>query len=78
MNRKKQGINEKEIDKKVKLLKKRIYESGLRNDFIAKKAGISNIYLSYIINRKRTPKGILNIIEKINTTLDKLICPHKS
>jgi len=50
-------------------LKKEIQKRGLRQDWIAKKLGVSDAYLSLILNNKYTPKNP-KIFEKIRKVIN--------
>ncbi|MBW7888065.1 MAG: helix-turn-helix domain-containing protein [Bacteroidetes bacterium] len=50
-------------------LKKQLYNSGLRQNFVAQKVGISDSYLTRILNGTRTPKD-QSIIERIKNAIE--------
>jgi hypothetical protein len=69
----------KEIIKKAKETKQRLDKSGFKYEFISAKVKIkSKSYFSQIINGKKKYPYVLTILDRINETLDKLTCNHKS
>lgn len=67
---KSQTIKEKIIRDSLKHLRIKIKKSGLRDDFIAKNAGLSPSYFNEIKHGRKISRNIIELLNRINETID--------